>query len=97
MNFISDMDQLEVVEGDIPAILASTSFNEGSRYADFDPEYDKIAAVGIAGLVAGKVLAKGGFFAIIAKFGKVIFLAIAAGFGFIWKKLSGGSDDEADA
>ena len=32
-------------------------FKEGSRYADFDPKTDKVAAYGIAALVAGGALA----------------------------------------
>ena len=49
---------------------------------------DEVAAWTIGGLVAGKVLAKVGFLAIIAKFGKVIFLGIAGLFGGITKFFS---------
>jgi uncharacterized membrane-anchored protein len=37
-------------------------FKEGSRYADFDPKVDKVAAYGIAALVAGGIAAKFGLF-----------------------------------
>jgi len=63
-NFVARMDQIERVKADLPAVIEMTSFNEGNQYADFDPSIDKVAAVGIGGLVAGKVLAKTGFLAI---------------------------------
>ncbi len=76
MNFISYMDELENVKADIPFILPSVDFTEGNQYADFDPDIDTIAAVGIGGLIAGKVLAKGGILIFLAKIWK--FLAIGA-------------------
>ncbi len=78
LNIISDMPQLERVNRDLPAILASTEFNEGEQYSDFNPELDEVAAYGIGGLIAGKVLSKVGLFAIIAKFGKFIIAGLAA-------------------
>jgi uncharacterized membrane-anchored protein len=48
-----------------------------------------VAAWTVGGLVAGKVLAKVGVFALIAKFGKVIFIAVAAGGAAIWKFIRG--------
>lgn len=38
------------------------NFNDGNRYADFDPKVDKVAAYGIAALVAGGIAAKLGLF-----------------------------------
>src|SRR2546421_9236086 len=38
------------------------SFNEGNRYAEFNPGMDQAAAYGIAGLIAGGLLTKAGFF-----------------------------------
>lgn len=40
--------------------MKMVSFTEGNRYADFKPGIDKVAAVGIGGLIAGKVIAKTG-------------------------------------
>lgn len=76
MNFISGMDQLSQIQEDIPIILPSVNFNQGHRYADFDSNLDEIAAVGIGGLIAGKVLAKTGVLAILAKFGKFIIFGL---------------------
>ena len=44
--------------------------------ADFDSKIDNVAAWTIGGLVAGKVLAKAGFFAIILKFIKPLLLLL---------------------
>lgn len=89
LNIISDMSQLERVNRDLPAILASAEFNSGNLYADFNPEIDKLAAYGIGGLIAGKVLAKVGLFAILAKFGKFIIMGLVAA-GYALKRFLGG-------
>lgn len=92
ISAVAGMDQLAEVKASIPGILKSVEFNDGHKYLDFDADTDTVAAWTIGGLVAGKVLAKVGFFAIIAKFGKIIFLAIAAGFAAIRKFLFGKKD-----
>jgi len=92
ISAVAGMDQLAEVKASIPGILKSVEFNDGHKYLDFDADTDTVAAWTIGGLVAGKVLAKVGFFAIIAKFGKVIFLAIAAGFAAVRKFFFGKKD-----
>ncbi|GAL83889.1 hypothetical protein MYP_1117 [Sporocytophaga myxococcoides] len=89
LNAIGGMSQLGAINKDIGNVLASVEFSEGYRYSDFNPEVDKVAAYGIGGLVAGKVLAKVGFFGILAKFGKVIILGLGAALTFIWKFFTG--------
>jgi uncharacterized membrane-anchored protein len=100
LNAVGGIGQLAEIKQTISGVLGSVTYSEGSRYTDFNPSMDNVAAVGIGGLVAGKVLAKVGFFAIIAKFGKIIFLAIA-GFGAgVWqwiKKKMGRGEEEAEA
>lgn len=71
LNAVGSMGQLAEVRGTIPAVIKSVTFTKGLQYADFNPELDEVAAYGIGGLVAGKVLAKIGFFAIILKFWKI--------------------------
>ncbi len=66
MNIVSGMDNIKTVETKIDAILASTNFNTGSRYEDFDSSIDKVAEYGIGGLIAGGILAKTG---VLAKIG----------------------------
>ena len=53
-----------------------------------------MAAWTIGGLVAGKVLAKVGFFAVIMKFLKFIVLGVAALGWYIWKYIKGRKKEE---
>jgi uncharacterized membrane-anchored protein len=76
LNAIGDMGALPVFEREIDNVLYCADFNDGSRYEDFDPDIDKVAALGIGGLIAGKVLLKTGFIALIVKAWK--FIAIGA-------------------
>jgi uncharacterized membrane-anchored protein len=63
LNAISDMSQLPRVEEGMQRVLGMTEFDPGHRYADFDKSTDKVAAYGIAALVAGGLAAKAGLFA----------------------------------
>jgi uncharacterized membrane-anchored protein len=65
VNFIAGMDQLPEIESNLDTVLAMAEFEEGSRYADFDPDIDTVAAYGLGALVTGKVLAKTGFLAVL--------------------------------
>ena len=85
LNAIAIMNELQAVKTDVPKVLDVVKFTPGNTYADFKPGVDNVAAWTIGGLVAGKVLAKVGFFAIILKFGKVIILALIGGFA-VFKK-----------
>jgi len=82
LNAISDIGALPNVNANIQPILSSVNFNPGSQYADFNPDIDKVAAYGIGGLIAGKVLLKAGILAklglLLAKFWKVIAIAVVA-------------------
>lgn len=78
------MDQLAEAEAAMPDVLSMVNFTDGNRYADFDPSIDKVAAVGIGGPIAGKVLAKTGFLAVALIFLKKFwFLALLP---LIWLK-----------
>ncbi len=82
VSIMASMSQMHEIEAKAPAILGMVDFTDGNRYADFKPGTDKVAAYGIAGLIAGGVLGKAGFFKIaglfLVKFGKVILIGIAA-------------------
>ncbi|XDD46638.1 DUF2167 domain-containing protein [Leptospira sp. WS39.C2] len=95
LNAISDIEKLKLVQTDIPAILASTEFNEGEKYSDYSPGIDKMAAFGIGGLIAGKVLAKAGFFALLLKFWKIIAIGAIAALGFIKKLFTKKADNSS--
>jgi uncharacterized membrane-anchored protein len=81
VNFIAGMPDLSAIRVAAADFADHASFNQGARYADFDASSDKKAEYGIAGLVAAGVgvaaIKKLGLLAIILKFGKVIFLAVA--------------------
>jgi uncharacterized membrane-anchored protein len=76
LNAIADIEQFKAIDRQTPQILGMVDFKEGSRYADFDPKSDKVAAYGIAALVTGGVLAKFGFF-------KVLWLGLLAAKKFV--------------
>ena len=87
MNFIAGMKQKAVIDSNINTVLSLAEFNQGSRYEDFNPDLDKVAAYGIGALVAGKVIAKTGFLVAALLFLKkfaVIFIIAAGAF---FKKL----------
>lgn len=89
LNAIGNMAVLPMVKGDIDSFLSSVDFNDGYRYSDFNPDIDKIAAYGIGGLIAGKVLAKTGLLVGLLKFWKVIAIALVGGFAMFKKRLFG--------
>jgi uncharacterized membrane-anchored protein len=89
LNAVAGMNQLDQVRKDMKDVVAMASFTDGNRYADFNPSSDKVAAYGLAALVAGGVAAKTGLFAkllallIAAK--KVIAVAVFGLFGLVAK------------
>jgi len=92
LNVIADMPALPLVKTDVNEILSSVEFNEGYRYAEFNPDIDEVAAYGIGGLIAGKVLAKVGFFAVILKFWKFIAIGAVALFAGFKKRIFGSKE-----
>ena len=73
---------------DNAAIINSVNYNDGFRYSDFNPDTDHVAEWTIGGLIAGKVLAKAGVWAILAKFSKIIIIAVIGFFAAIRKRLA---------
>lgn len=73
---------------DNAAIINSVMYNPGYKYSDFNPDKDHVAEWTIGGLIAGKVLAKAGFWAALAKFWKLIIVAVIAFFATLGKKIS---------
>ncbi len=68
-----------------------------AAYSDFDSSIDKVAAVGIGGSIAGKVLAKAGLCAVIAKFAKFIVVGVVAAIVGLRRASSGGGRQPAAA
>ena len=84
LNAVASMGEMSEVKTNIDKIIRCLEFNEGNKYSDFRVDTDNVAAWTIGGLVAGKVLAKVGFFALIAKFWKLIALAcVSMGAGLL--------------
>ena len=79
LNMLSDMNHLADVRGAATDFGRAAAFERGSTYADYDKSVDKTAEYGLAGLVAagaGIVVAKKlGILALIAAFGKGIFVS----------------------
>ncbi|EKE70590.1 DUF2167 domain-containing protein [Gallaecimonas xiamenensis] len=96
LNFIASMEQKAEINTNLETVLAIANFDEGSRYQDFNPELDKVAAYGLGGLIAGKVLAKVGFFAaallLLKKFG--VFLL--AGLAWLGRKVFSGRKEKTE-
>jgi len=86
LKAVCTMDELPLVKANIDKVLNMSSFTSGNAYSDFDPKIDKIAVWTIGGLVAGKLLAKAGLFAVLLKFlvagWKFIALAFVAFIGY---------------
>lgn len=94
ISAVASMHELAEVKASIPNVINSIQFKEGNTYFNFDEDTDTVAAWTIGGLVAGKVLAKVGLFAVIAKFGKLILVALLGGFAAIKKFVFGKKDQE---
>lgn len=97
LNAVASMSQLAQIEQASPEILKMVEFSEGHRYADFNPKTDKVAAYGLAALVAGGVAAKLGLFKVLigallaAK--KVVIIAVIAAAAWVKKLFSSGRED----
>ncbi|MFN7930523.1 MAG: DUF2167 domain-containing protein [Blastocatellia bacterium] len=100
LNAVSSTKQLQSIRQDMQDVLTFVEFSEGNRYSDFMPGTDKVAAYGIGGLIAGKLLAKAGLFKIIlaallaAK--KFVVVALVGLGAFLRKLFSRKSSDEPD-
>jgi uncharacterized membrane-anchored protein len=101
VKIVDGLDQLKIINAQIPQILSMVNFTRNNTYGEYIESTDRTAAYGIAGLIAGGVLAKVGFFkallVLAAAFWKVIAFAVVAFFavimGFIRKLFSSGKRD----
>jgi len=94
LNFIAGVDQLQLINSKIDTVLKIADFDEGSRYADFDPDIDTVAAYGLGALVAGKVAAKLGILATVLIFLKKFWILAILGVGGFFKKLFGKKEED---
>ncbi len=89
LNFIAGMHQLPQIEENVPAVLAMTDFNDGNRYADFNPDLDEVAAYGLGALIAGKAAAKVGLFAAALVLLKKLWFLPVLLIGWVWRRVTG--------
>jgi uncharacterized membrane-anchored protein len=85
INFVSGMDQLAEIRSVVPAVLAMPEFVAGSRYSDYVPSTDKLAAYGIGGLIAGGLAQKLGLFALALVFLKKGWILVMLALGGAWR------------
>jgi uncharacterized membrane-anchored protein len=85
LNLITNAKDLDTYKPDAAKLLAALQYDDGKKYADFNSSTDKVAAYGLAALVAGVAVKKLGLFALalafLAKFAKI---AVVAGGAAIW-------------
>jgi uncharacterized membrane-anchored protein len=81
LNLITSASAVDADKAAARQLLDAVTFNAGKRYADFNSSTDKVAAYGLAALVAGVAAKKLGLLALVAatvvKFAKIIMLAAA--------------------
>jgi uncharacterized membrane-anchored protein len=99
LNAIGGLDQLPDIKQQTPTMLAATNFTSGNTYEEFNSSVDKVAAYGIAGLIAGGILAKTGLFAklglFLLKFLKPIIVGIGALFTGVARFLKGRKEGDS--
>jgi len=89
LNFVTDLKDLPAQKPDAKALLGALEFDKGKRYEDFNESTDHVAEYGLAALVLGVGAKKLGLlavvFAFLAKFAKIIFVAVIGGGAAITK------------
>ncbi|WP_192248205.1 DUF2167 domain-containing protein [Mesorhizobium caraganae] len=87
MSYIATVEQLPEIKQSLEEVLGVADFNTGKKYTDFLPGTDTVAAVGIGGLIAGKLAAKAGLIAValiaLKKFGILLLVPLAGLWRFI--------------
>ena len=101
LNFITDLKELPAEKPQAKALLGALEFDSGKRYEDFNESTDHVAEYGLAALVLGVGAKKLGLlavaFAFLAKFAKIIFIAVIGGGAVITKFFKRNKPDEPAA
>ena len=93
VTLVSSQEELGAADRQLAMLLGNYRFRPGSTYAEYLPGTDKLAEVGLAALVvggAGAALVNSG---LLARFWKLILVALA-GTGAAIKRLFGGTRAE---
>ncbi len=92
MSYIATVKQLPEIKQSLNEVLDLATFNAGKKYVDFQPGLDTVAAVGVGGLIAGKLAAKAGLLAValvvLKKFGVILLVPLAG----LWRLIRGKKD-----
>ncbi len=97
LNAVASMKDLAAVESGMQKVLGFTEFDAGQRYADYNSKTDKLAAYGVAALVAGTLASKAGLFAklgLLLLAGKKLLIPIGIGIAALFGKLRKKKADE---
>jgi uncharacterized membrane-anchored protein len=88
LNAVASMSSMATIDRAAPVILSMVSFNQGNLYSEFNPHLDEVAAYGLAGLIAGGLLTKAGFFkgliALLLASKKLVAIGVIAVFAGVW-------------
>ncbi|MCX7313735.1 MAG: DUF2167 domain-containing protein [Alphaproteobacteria bacterium] len=88
LNAVADMSAMARIDRSAPELLSMVSFNQGNLYSEFNPSIDEAAAYGVAGLIAGGLLTKAGFFkgllVLLLASKKLVAVSLFAAFGGLW-------------
>ena len=94
---VADVETLAKDTAQFKSGLAGFDYVAGEKYAEFKSG-DKVAEYGLAALVLGGAAAAAAKTGLLKTFGKFIWIALLAVFGFIpalWRKITGRGKDEA--
>ncbi|TAF34939.1 MAG: DUF2167 domain-containing protein [Cytophagales bacterium] len=85
LNIVGNMADFEEIKHEAELIRRSFKFQPGHRYEDFDSNIDEIAVMSVAGLVAGKLIAKFGVWILFVKLWKWLAAGLLASLPFLRK------------
>lgn len=82
LNLVTQTSTVDEDKSEAGKLLSAVDFDSGKRYSEFNSSTDKVAAYGLAALVAGVAAKKLGLLALfgaaLLKFSKVIIIAVVA-------------------
>ena len=110
LRAIAATSDLPAIEKRAPEILSMVDFQPGNTYSEFDPKIDKVAEYGLAGLIAGGVVAGAAKLGLLGAFFKwivvavlalkkaliVVVVAVIAGAKKLWSAITGGKAKTPD-
>lgn len=97
LNAVGSSEQLAQIKAGMQKVLPAVQFTAGNRYQDFNSSSDKLATYGLAGLIAGGVVAqKVGLFGVILLLLKKGWIVIVGGLALLRRVMGGISNARAN-